>query len=201
MKVYFLLALFFLQANTWLGLGQNQKTKSLSSIHGLSIELWGTGTSINFQYFNIKRLKKKSAFYLVDIIAGYRYKLQGYHEVVHAYNFSTSINFGYQHNTKRSLLLGLGLGYDKGRISFSQELTNESIVTYLRLNYSRRFLSERMIIGVSLVYGYKIIDYYNGLNPSFNQRIEEFKYWLLPGFSIGYCFGKKYFQKEKVGTE
>jgi hypothetical protein len=45
------------------------------------------------------------------------------------------------------------------------------------------------------------MNYQNGLNPTFNRRTLEKNNWLFPGVSIGYCFGKKYFQKEKIGTE
>jgi hypothetical protein len=182
-------------------IGQSSTSKNKQFFHALCFEFWGTSNAYNLQYFYNSKIKQTSLFYQADAIAGYRYNLQGNHELVHAYNISTAINLGYKHNSGRSILLGLGLGYDKGRISFSQDKTNKSIVVYFRLNYARRILQERLILGVSLIYGKKIIDYYNGLDPSFNRRVNEFQNWLAPAVSIGYCFGKKYFQKEKIGTE
>ena len=201
MKVFLLFGLFFSTIYLKTSFGQKPKIELPNSHHGVSLEFLGTGTGLSLQYFHQRKIGTTNYFSQFDAIVGYHSEYKGYHRLARAYNFSTSINFGYQHITKRSFLLGLGLGYDKGRISFSQELTNKSVVTYLRLKYSRHLLNERLLLSVSLVFGYKVFDYYNGLDPAFNKRVEEFKYWLLPGFSIGYCFGKKYFQKEKIGTE
>ena len=186
-------------------LGQVSSLTNKRYNHAICFEFWGTSNAYNLQYLFLKNISKSKMFVQMDAIAGYRRKFQGNHALVNSFNFSIALNGGYLDKSGRSILLGCGLGYDQGRISdarhFGVDPTNKSIVIYLRLNYSRRLIRERLILGFSLVYGIKIKEYYEGNDPDFNERINEFQNWFAPAVSIGYCFGKKYFQKEKIGTE
>jgi|688.fasta_scaffold03732_26 hypothetical protein len=203
-KLLFTLFLFVVAINFEL-IGKEIKYQNLNQQHGLCIELWGTSTAFNIHYLFLKKINKMNLFFQTDAIAGYRSESAGKTGVIHVYNFSVAGNLGYLHNSGRSLLLGFGLGQEEGRVVqgklSSDDKTNKTVLTYIRLNYSRRLCNERLILGISLVYGIKIMNYQNGLNPTFNRRTLEKNNWLFPGVSIGYCFGKKYFQKEKIGTE
>ncbi len=185
--------------------GQSQNSPDRNTTNAICLELFGTSTVPNLLYSYQSKFKNNNIFFRADAIVGYRYKIKGNHGIVHAYNFSTALNLGYLHKSGRSIFLGCGIGYDRGRVSLAvnngPDKTNQSVVVYFRLNYSRRILHERLILGISLVYGQKLIEYYDGLDPYFNPNVEEFQNWLLPGFSIGCCFGKKYFQKDKIGSD
>lgn len=186
--------------------GQFQNLTNENSSHAISLEIFGTSTTPNLLYSYLsKSPPNKNIFFRADAILGYRYKIKGNHGIVHAYNFSTGLNLGCMFFGERSILMGCGIGYDRGRVSVAinngPDKTNQSVVVFFRLNYARRFFHKRIILGISFVYGQKIIEYYDGLDPYFSPKVEEFQNWLLPGFSIGYCFGKKYFQKEKIDTE
>lgn len=205
MKKVFLLAILVIGAFQSSSFAQEQKPFKKSQHHGICFELLGTSTAYNIHYLFLKKINKTNLFVQTDAIAGYRAESAGKFGLIHVYNFSVALNVGYWHRSGRTLLLGCGLGQEEGRIiqgKFSlDDYTNKTVLTYIRLNYSRRVSNERLILGISFVYGIKIMNYKNGLNPSFNGRFLEKNNWLFPGFSIGYCFGKKYFQKEKVGNE
>lgn len=174
--------------------------------HAIGYEFWGTGAAYNFQYLFQKKLTNSNAFVQTDAIIGYRHNLLGKNSIIHAYNFSFAFNGGFSHQSGRSVLFGCGLGYDRGlRVARGSvppfDGTNKSVVTYLRINYSRRLINERLILGFSLVYGLKLIELASSTDPYFNEKIDEFQNWFAPAVSIGYCFGKKDFQKEKSGTD
>lgn len=202
MKKLLLIAIIIFLAQCSNTFGQEQNSKNKSHHHGLCFEFWGTSNAYNIQYLLLKKIKNSNLFLQTDAIAGYRRELEGKFSVTHVYNFSAAINGGFLHSSGRSILFGCGLGFDRGRISQgklnSPSLTNESVVTYIRINYARRVSKERLILGISMVYGFKIYEYYNGLDPWFNRRVDEFQNWFAPAVSIGYCFGKKHFQKEKI---
>jgi hypothetical protein len=205
MKKVFLLANIVIWAFHSSSFAQEQKPYNKSQHHGLCFEFWGTSTTYNIHYLFLKKLNKKNMFIQTDAIAGYRPQFSGKSGIIHVYNYSIAVNFGYLHKSGKSILLGWGLGYDRGRIGIDMKTppdeTNKSVVSYLRLNYSRRLINDRLILGVSLVYGIKLKEFYVGNDSDFNEKINEFQNWFAPAVSIGYCFGKKYFQKEKIGTE
>ena len=186
--------------------GQAETPKNKNYHHGICYEFAGTGVFFNVQYLYLKKIRNTGAFIQTDAIAGYKREKVSNTGFTHGYNFSIATNFGFLHQSGRSILLGCGLGYDRGlRVAHNKihppDKTNKSIVTYLRINYSRRLINERLIFGFSMVYGIKLIELASSTDPHFNEEINAFQNWFFPGISIGFCFGKKYFQKEKSGTE
>lgn len=172
--------------------------------HSASLELLGSSINPNANYQLFIPANKARLFLLPEIIAGYRIRKQGIDLYSHGYNFSAFFGIGNNGYRKNYFSIGLGLGYEKGRISavyFNRKSdSNMSLVQYTRIRYSKNFYKSRLSFGVSLYYGIKIYEFSNIKSPYWEKEINNFRSWLLPGFSIGYCFGKKYFQKDKIGA-
>jgi len=186
-------------------LGQYTNPGKGKIFQSISIELLGSSINPNANYQLFIPVNTGRIIPLPEIIAGYRIRKQGIDLYSHGYNFSAFFGFGINGYRKNYFSIGLGLGYEKGRISAAyynrKSDSNMSLVQYTRIRYSKNFNKSRLSLGVSLYYGVKLYEFSSIKSPYWEKEINNFRSWLLPSFSIGYCFGKKYFQKDKIVTE